>query len=307
MTTVTAGTTGTSTSTPSRLSIVAQLGRQDARRMLRHPLLALGVGLSLLVFWDMRQISLEGATWSGEEYDMVPIVLAPTILAIAVIVAMAFHREREPIGPESPTHADVRVAGILAGALPLVLLVVLMTLGLAGYLQVTGGLPLGDEPGRTEHARFTLAQNLQLIALAVLGVASGAAAGRRLRHRATAALVLFAGWFPTMFFYWMFQASGLMPFSIMQTQPVSVEVGPPSLDPTTLPESWLLSAPNEYQDHWARLVVSDTLAAWHNAWLIGLACLFLGLVLSGPWRRRLLVAGGLLAFVSVAVQFAVMP
>jgi hypothetical protein len=119
--------------------------------------------------------------------------------------------------------------------------------------------------------------------------------------------VLFAGWFPTMFFYWMFQASGLMPFSIMQTQPVSVEVGPPSLDPTTLPESWLLSAPNEYQDHWARLVVSDTLAAWHNAWLIGLACLFLGVVLSGPWRRRLLVAGGLLAFVSVAVQFAVMP
>ena len=51
-----------------RLEAGARGARQDARRMLRHPLLALGVGLSLLVFWNMRQISLEGAAWSGEEW-----------------------------------------------------------------------------------------------------------------------------------------------------------------------------------------------------------------------------------------------
>ena len=59
-----------------------------------------------------------------------------------------------------------------------------------------GGFDIGDEPGRTLHAQFTLPELLQPVVLALLAVAVGAAAGRRLRRRATATLLLFVGWFP---------------------------------------------------------------------------------------------------------------
>ena len=48
------------------------------------------------------------------------------------------------------------------------------------------------------------------------------------------------------------------------SSPNYVVAGPASTDPSTFPSDWLLSAPGDYQPHWARLVVSPELAAWHD-------------------------------------------
>ena len=100
------------------------------------------------------------------------------------------------------------------------------------------------------------------MALALLAVAVGAAAGRRLRHRATATLLLFVGWFPFVTVSWAFQGRRVTPFSIVQIQPVSVDVGPVTANPLDFPSRVAaVTQPGEYQDHWARLFVSGQLAA----------------------------------------------
>lgn len=178
---------------------------------------------------------------------------------------------------------------------------------LAAFVSSVDGFDLGDEPGRTLHAHFTAFELLQHVALAVLAVATGAAAGRRLAHRSTAALVLFAGWFPPMFVFWLFQVPAIVPFSVIQVQPINVRVAPRGADPLTLPADWLLSQPTEYQDYWGRQFVSQALAGWHDLWLLGLACLFLALVFSGRWRRRLVTVGALASVVSITAQYWVIP
>ena len=98
------------------------------------------------------------------------------------------------------------------------------------------------------------------------------------------------------------------PFSVVQVQPVLVIVGPPDADPLGFPQQWLLSTPNEYQDGWGRLFVSDTLAWAHDAWLLGLAGLLLAAAVPAGRLRRLLLLGGLLvAVVGAAVQVRVIP
>lgn len=292
---------------PRPAGVVRALARAEALRMLRSPLPYVGVVLSLAFgVTVVRSTSLDG-DWSGAEYGAGAVLFVPLLIPVAVVVAWAFHREREPVGLDTPTSADARAAASLFGALPLVVLVSLLTIGLAGYAAATGGFELGEEPGKTQHAMFSAFELLQHPALAVLAVTTGAAAGRRFAHRSTAALVLFAGWFPPMFVYWLFQAPAVVPFSIVQVQPVNVEVAPVDTDPLTLPADWLLSAPGEFQDFWGRQFVSSALAGWHDLWLLGLACLFLGLVFSGPWRRRLLVTGMLACCLGIGAQYWVIP
>jgi hypothetical protein len=81
-----------------------------------------------------------------------------------------------------------------------------------------------------------------------------------LRHPLAASIVAFLVWFllgPT---YWVLNTSALRWLTPVQVQPLSVDVGPAATDPATLPATWLLSVPGDYQDHWARLVVSPSLA-----------------------------------------------
>ena len=98
-----------------------------------------------------------------------------------------------------------------------------------------------------------------------------------------------------------------MPFSIVQTQPVSVEVGPVTANPLDFPSEWLLTQPGEYQDHWARQFVSGLLATGHNVWLLGLTCLFLAVALPRGRRTALLGAGAVLPVAGVVMQYVVIP
>ena len=289
----------------STRSVIVALGVAEARRLLRSPLLWVGLALVAVLAWTTMESPDD---WSGARYQSAPILVGPLLVVVSMMVAGSFHRERLGVSAEAPVGEGVRAAGRLAGALVLVAMVALLTVAGGVAARRYGGFDLGDEPGRTLHAQFTLPELLQPVALAVLAVAVGAAAGRRLRHRATATLLLFVGWFPFVTVSWAFQGSRMTPFSILQIQPVSVDVGPVTANPLDFPSAWLLSAPGPYQDHWARLVVSEQLGAWHLVWLLGLTCLFLAVALPRSGRTALLVAGGaVLAVAGVVMQYLVIP
>jgi hypothetical protein len=175
------------------------------------------------------------------------------------------------------------------------------------WLRSTGGLSLGVEPGRTENAHHTFPELLQLVLLAGFAVALGAAIVHVLRRRLAAAIVVVLGWFLVGGTYWMFNGPVLRAFTPLQVQPVTVEVGPWDADPSTFPSSWLLTAPNEYQDFWAREVVSPAMAAWHDLYLVGLVLLATAVAVPGRPRRPLLAGGLVLAVAGVALQMVVAP
>lgn len=287
---------------PVRRQVVLALARTEAGRMLRSPWL---IGSAILTVVLVRAW-LAPQEWNGARYGAWFYLPTGLYVATSLIVAGSFHRGRADVGVDAPVGEGLRCAARLLAAMLLVGLTVAFVAGLAVYIWSVDGFDLGYEPGRTLHAYPTLAELAQPVAVAVVAVAAGALAGRRLRHRATAALLLIAGWFPLTFTYWMFQDSSVAAFSILQSQPVYVNVGPPATDPATFPAHWLLEGPGEYQDHWARLVVSEPLAWWHNGWLVGVALLLLAGAV--PSRRRLLLVGGaVVAAVSVVGQLAVYP
>jgi hypothetical protein len=292
-------------STPTSVGSVARaLARVEARRMLRSPVFWIGVALTLLFGWTSMRVPGE---WSGARYTTAPVLVGPVAAAISLAVAGSFQRERAGVSEDAPVGEGIRAAGRLLGALSLVAVVAVLTAAGAIAARWYGGFDLGDEPGRTLHAHFSWPEVLQPVALALLAVAVGAAAGRRFRNRASATLTLFVGWFPFVMAYWMFQAPAVTPFSVIQVQPISVEIGPVDADPLAFPATWLLSMPGEFQDHWARLVVSVPLGAGHNLWLLGLTALFLALALPRRARPALVVTGTVLVAVGITMQYLAIP
>ena len=288
---------------PSAGRLVLALARPEARRLLRTPLVWVGLALTVFFTWATMQSPDD---WSGARYTVAPVLVGPWLATLSFVVAGSFHRERAGLAADAPVGEVVRSLGRLGGAAVLVLLVAVATVVGGVAARWHGGFDLGDEPGRTLHAHFTWPELLQPVVLAMLAVAVGAAAGRRFAHRATATLALFIGWFPFVMVSWAFQSRAVTPFSILQIQPVSLRVGPVDADPLSFPSTWLLSAPGEYQDHWARLLVSVPLGVGHNLWLLGLTCLFLAVALPRRLRAMLLGVGSALAIAGVVLQYVAM-
>ena len=285
-----------------RRSVVLALGRAEAWRLLRSPVFLVGSALSLAFAYVSMNFPED---WSGARYTTSPVVLGPAVAALSFAVAGSFHRERNGLVEDAPVSEATRTVGRLLGASALVGAVTLLALVGAAVARWSGGFDLGDEPGRTLQAHFTWPEILQPTALAVLAVAAGAAAGRRFANRATSTLALFVGWFPVVSISWMFQAREVTAFSIIQVQPVSLEIGPETADPLAFPAHWLLSSPGEFQDHWARLLVSVQLGAGHDLWLLGLAALLLAVALPRRYRGLPALVGVVLAVAGVLLQVAV--
>lgn len=279
-----------------------ELARLEGRRMLRHPAPWAGLALTLLMGFDVW-----GEDWSGQRYTGLVAALTPLLLGVSVASVSAFGRELVPVAEAAPLGPSERARARLAGGLPLVTLVALVVAAGAVGLRLVGGVPLGDDPGRTLHAHHTLPELLQPVLLAAVAVVVGAVAVRVLRHTLAAAIVLTVLWFLVGGTYWLFAGPGTRWVAVVQVQPFYVEVGPIRTDPSTFPADWLLSAPGEYQDHWARLVVSPLVALAHDAYLLGLVLLLLGVVLAGAARRALLTLGLALAIGAVALQHAAAP
>ncbi|HEY0890233.1 MAG TPA: hypothetical protein VGE38_11535 [Nocardioides sp.] len=285
---------------PGRRRVVLALARHELRRTLRLRWLLPALALTGLVFEEWRGPQ----QWNGERYGYwftIPAVLG---VAASLLAAASFHRERTAVAEASPAGEAERCLARLLAAAPLVAVTAAVVAAQAAYIWSIGGLDLGDEPGRTLRAYPTLPELAQPVAVTVLGIAVGAAVGRRVRHRATAMLALVAGWLPVTFTYWAFQAPVVAPFSVLQSQPVDVPLG--NGDPVDHPAQWLLSAPNDYQVGWDRLVVSESLAWWHDLWLVGLAVVVLAAAVPRG-RRQLVVVGGTLAVGAAVAQFLVYP
>jgi hypothetical protein len=308
MTTTTADRTGAVTgsrSTPATLRVVRALAAVEARRLVRNPALLLGAAFSTWFLWSVDPRTED---WSGSSYEGMAMASVALMWSISVSAALAFQRERVPVALDAPVPEVVRAVARLVAMVPLVALAGAFAALVAWRQRDLGGLPLGEEPGRTLDALQTLPELLQHVALAVLAVALGAALGRRMGRLAAVVPLMFLVWYLAGAFYWLFGSSAVMPFSLVQVQPAVVVAGPADTDPLTFPQEWLLNAPNEYQDWWGRLFVSDTLAWWHDAWVLGLALLLLAAAVpAGRLRRCLLVGGLLVAVVAAVVQVRVIP
>lgn len=279
-----------------------ELARIEARRMLRHPAPWCGLALSVLAAW-----SVWDEQWSGQRYQGLLVAITPLLIGLSLASISAFGRELVPVAEEAPVSAADRSLARLLGALPLVLVAAVVVAGVAVWLRSTGGLSLGNEPGRTGSAHHTFPEVLQLVLLAGFAVVLGAAVVHVVRRRLAAAIVVALGWFLIGGTYWVFNAPYVRWFTPLQVQPVTVEVGPWDADPTKFPETWLLSGPGEYQDFWAREVVSVWLATWHDLYLVGLVLLAVALAVPGRTRRPLAIAGALVVVAGVVLQGVVTP
>jgi hypothetical protein len=280
----------------------SELARVEAVRMLRHPAPWLGLLLSL---WWLKGVFEEN--WASAHYEGLLTAFSPLLLGLSMAAVTSFARGRTALAEDAPISTASRATARLLGALPLVGLVTLIVAGGAIYMRATDGIRLGDEPGLTMHAQYSFPELLQPVLLACFAVALGAAVVHLVRSQLAAHVLVFVFWFLVGATYWMFQGRIVEAFTPLQVQPNYVVAGPASTDPTTFPSDWLLSVPGEYQPHWARLVVSPELAAWHGLYLVGLTALLVAVVVPGRARRPLLAVGGVLAAVAVVLQLVVAP
>ena len=279
-----------------------QLARIEAGRMLRHP--APWIGLLLTPWWFH---SVWTAEWSSARYEGLFVALTPVLLGVSLASISAFAREHVAVSDEAPLEPYRRSLARLLGGLPLVGLVTLVVGAGVVWLRWRDGLGLGDEPGRTEHAHYSVPELLQPVLLACFAVALGAAVVHLVRARLTASIVVVLTWFLVGVTYWMFQGSLARTLTPLQTQPILVEVGPADADPAGFPATWLLSVPGQYQGFWGRFIVSPQLAAWHDVYLVALTMLLIAAAVPGRPRRPLLVAGALVAVGAVLMQLVVAP
>ncbi|MCK9824617.1 hypothetical protein NOCD_14120 [Nocardioides cavernae] len=285
-----------------RRRVLPALVRTESLRLLRNPVPWLGLALSVWALWTTVP---EPGEWPGSSYEGVTPTVAPLLFGISVAVATTFHRGRTEVAPAAPVQEARRALARLLAALPFLV----VTAGFAALIgwreHDLGGLWLGMEPGRTTEAFHTVAELSQHVALGLVAVALGAALGRRVSRLAAVLPALFVLWFVAMT-YWLFGARSVTPFSVIQVQPVPVPVGPPSTDPLSLPADWLLVGP-PHTSGWDRQLVSESLAWWHDVWLLGLALLLLAVAWPSEGRRRLAAAGLVLAVLGVVGQQVVIP
>ena len=270
---------------PRRTSyvVVRALAASELRRMVRTPVVPLGLCVSLWLMWTTTP---QSERWSGAAYSELVTTSAPLLLAISWVSAVSFHRERTPVGAGTPVPDGLRVMGRVAASAPLVVLALAFAVLLGIRERGLGGLTLGTEPGRTSEALHSVPELAQHVALAVLGVF----------------------WFAVAGISWLFGHRSVTPFAVVQVQPVTVPVGPATTDPLTYPAHWLLEPPGEFQEGWARLFVSTDLAWWHDGWVLGLAlALFAAALPGGAARRGLLATGILTGAVCAAAQVWVIP
>ena len=176
--------------------------------------------------------------------------VAPFLFGISVAAALPFHRARHDVAPAAPVWEARRALARLLAALPFV--VVTAAFAVAGRLARARPRRPVDRHGARPHHRGPphQAELAQLVALALLAVALGAALGRRTSP----------GWWPwrcpcSSSLWFAASAStgssaqaAVTPFSIMQVQPVAITVGPTPADPLSFPSDWLLVGhPGDYQ------------------------------------------------------------
>ena len=206
------------------------------------------------------------------------------------------------VSAEAPVGEGLRTAGRLLGALALVAVVTLLTAVAAVWVRAEGGFDLGTSRAAPCTPSSRWPRCCSRSSLALLAVAVGAAAGRRLRHRATADAAALRRLVPV-------RDGGAGPSragtsrrsrSSRSSRSRCRSARSPPTRWTSRPRGCSPSRA-QYQDHWARQFVSGQLATAHDVWLLGLTCLFLAVAVPRRRRASLLAPGRLLAAAGVAL------
>lgn len=275
----------------------------EARRMLRNPVPWVFLGLAIWAVWTVRP---EPGEWPGSSYEGIMPSVAPLLFGISVAVAVPFHRGRHDIAPAAPVSEVQRTLARLLAALPFVVVAAAYAALVAWRERDLGGLWIGMEPGRTTEAFHTVAELAQLVALALVAVALGAALGRRTSRLVAVVPALFVLWF-VVSVYWLFGQPAVTPFSVLQVQPINVTVGPATADPLSFPSDWLLVGHPHTSEGWQRQLVSEGVAWWHDVWLLGLAALLLAVAWPRAGCRTLMAVGAMLAVAGIVGQQVAIP
>lgn len=292
-----------STASAAPAAVTRALVATEARRTLRNPVPWACLALTIWAMWTVRP---EPGEWPGSSYQGIMPAVAPFLFGISVAAALPFHRARHDVAPAAPVSETRRTLAQLLAALPFVAVAAAYAVLVAWRERGVGGLWIGMEPGRTTEAFHTTAELAQVVALALVAVALGAAIGRRTSRLVALVPALFVLWF-VVSVYWLFSHPAVTPFSVIQVQPLNIPVGPASADPLSFPSEWLLVGLPHTSGGWQRQWVSEALAWWHDVWLLGIAALLLGVAWPRSGRRTLLVVGTVLAVAGIVGQHVVIP
>lgn len=294
---------------PDRAAVLRTLAATEARRNLRAPWLWVGITTSALF-----ALTTLDASYANGGYQGVMASFAGVVAAVFVLAVGAGSRDRTttsdaPLAEESVLDADDRALARLLGLLPALGVGALYVLAVFALARGEGGFWVGDAPGRTDTAQHGLFEVLQPVALLLLAAASGVAIGRATSQRALTAVIGVVVLSVAGFVYWAWQAHPVNLVSLIQTQPFEVPVEWPGgeVDFTAVPDSWLLSAPDAYEPRWRHLVLDQSVAAAHDAYLLGLAAVAGGFAVRGRGGRWLTAGGAAVALAGVGVQFLVYP
>jgi hypothetical protein len=282
-----------------------ELGRLEARRALRA--VPFWVGLAATGLY-LLQVS-GGPTWQSESYQMVgTVAFGPLCAGIFVAAVFSGSRDRAaelPLAEEAALDAPHRSAARLIGVLAHVAVVALIVATVAIATRVEGGFWIGDGDTRIDNAVHTLPELIQPILAAALAGAAGIAVGRSTRMRSATAIAGGVLWMLSSLVYWVWQSVPLRYVTVLQTQPVEVEL-PRGVLPTDMP-GMQFSSPGEFQDAWRWVVVDAAMAAWHDVYLVALVLVCVGLAIRGRGGRVLGTVGALAAVGAVVAQVVVAP
>ncbi len=277
----------------------------EARRCVRSVWLWVGVAAST---WFV--VAAGDGAWQADTYQRLQSASMPIALAILVIGLNVggrdHHNDRPPLAEDAALDADPRAAGRLLGMAAPWAVGAVWAAAVFAYVRAEGGMWVGDEPGRTDAAVYSVPEMLQPLLLFAVAATVGIALGRACRHRVP--LVVGALGFSLFgMVSWAFQSAPMRYVTPIQTQPIEVYIGPAGLDPLTLPADWLLSSPDQYEAYWARVIVHVPMAAWHDVYLIGLALVGAGYAVRRRRGRWLVAAGALAVLVGIVAQALVAP
>lgn len=294
---------------PVRTAVVRALAGAEARRNLRAPWLWVGIVVSAAFAFTTLDAGYANGGYQGVMASFAGVVAATFVLAVAAGSRDRTTTSDGPLAEESVLDADDRALARLLGLLPAAVVGTLYVLVVFGLSRWEGGFWVGDVPGRTDTAQHGLFEALQPVALLLLAATSGVAIGRATAQRTLASVLGVVVMAMLGFVYWAWQAEPVSFVTLIQTQPFDVPVEWPAgtVDFDAVPDAWLLSAPTDYEPRWGHLVLDQSVAAAHDAYLVGLATVAAGFAVRGRGGRWLLAGGALAAVAGLVAQFLLFP
>lgn len=263
-----------------RRTAVGPLARLEASTMLRRASIWIGAALSVLLIVTS---ALAQEEWSSQKYTaLVPLGVFPMTIAAYVAGVRSGNRDRSPDGgalaDEAPLGGDERATARLASLIVPAAFVAAAMLIVGLVSRIEGGFWVGDGRFRTDSALHSIFELMQPSLIVTVVGAAAIAIGRGVVRAGPAIVIGVVVLFASASLYWVLNTGYASAIALTQVQPLD------GLDVIHIPT-----------------------VIFHDLYLVGLVCLFAGLALRGAARPRLVLGGGALAAVSVAVQLAVMP